>query len=39
MTPYTSEKHAKESQNSTAIPPVLGIHSMKRSIVKADEEA
>lgn len=38
MTPYTSKEHSKESQNSSAIPAVLGIHSMKYSIVKANDE-
>lgn len=38
MTPYTSKEHTKESQNPRAISAVLGIHSMKYSIVKADDE-
>lgn len=38
MTPYTSKKHAKESQTCSAIPAVPEIHSMKYSIVKADYE-
>lgn len=38
MAPYTSQEHAEKSQNSTAISAVLGICSMKYSIVKSDDD-
>lgn len=38
VTPYTSQKQAEESQNSSAIPAPLGIQAVKYSIVKADDE-
>lgn len=38
VTPYASQKQAEESQNSSAIPALLGIQNRGYSIVKADDE-